>query len=205
VGLNYRDHADEGNVELPTEPLLFGKFSNCASGAGDPIVLPPASTHVDAEAELALVISRTARSVPADDALDVLLGYTCANDVSARNLQFGDGQWFRGKNFDGFCPLGPEIVPVSELGDASSVRVRQRLNGELLQDGTTRDLIFDVRTLIAFVSKVLTLERGDVICTGTPSGVGFYREPKVALAPGDQVEIEIEGVGVLANPVADDG
>jgi 2-keto-4-pentenoate hydratase/2-oxohepta-3-ene-1,7-dioic acid hydratase in catechol pathway len=201
VGLNYRDHAEEGGDALPTSPLLFAKFSNTVCGPDEPIVLPAESDHVDAEAELAVVIGERCHGVEAAAALEVIAGYTCANDVSARDLQFADGQWLRGKGFDTFCPLGPAIIPVSELGDASGLRVRQTLNGEVLQDSSTDQLIFGVRELVEFVSRVISLEPGDVICTGTPAGVGYFREPRVALAPGDNVAVEVEGVGMLSNPV----
>jgi 2-keto-4-pentenoate hydratase/2-oxohepta-3-ene-1,7-dioic acid hydratase in catechol pathway len=200
VGLNYVDHAGEQAASPPDTPLLFGKFANTLIGGGEAIALPPGIGHVDAEAELAVVIARAATCVSATDALDVVEGYTCANDVSARDLQFADGQFFRGKGFDGFCPLGPRIVPREEL-NVGDLRVRQRVNGKVLQDARTSQLIFDVPALIAFISSVLTLERGDLILTGTPAGVGFFRTPNVALAPGDVVEVEIEGIGVLRNPV----
>lgn len=202
VGQNYRAHATEmGGVELP-EPILFGKFAACAIGPGEPIVLPPESSHVDAEAELAVVIGKPARRVSRERALEFVAGYVCANDVSARDLQYGDGQWFRGKNFATFCPVGPdEPVPVSELGDGSGLRVVQRLNGEVLQDGSTGDLIFDVPYLVAFASKLFTLEPGDLVLTGTPSGVGWARDPRVTLRAGDVVEVEVERIGVLTNPV----
>jgi 2-keto-4-pentenoate hydratase/2-oxohepta-3-ene-1,7-dioic acid hydratase in catechol pathway len=202
VGQNYRAHTAEMGGDEAAEPTLFGKFAVTLTAPGDPIVLPRESTHVDAEAELAVVIGKTARRVSRESALDVVAGYLCANDVSARNVQYGDGQWFRGKNFQTFCPVGPgEPVPVSELGDGSGLRVVQRLNGETLQDGNTDDLIFDVRFLVAFASNVFTLEPGDLLLTGTPSGVGWARDPKVALKPGDVVEVEVEGIGVLSNPV----
>jgi 2-keto-4-pentenoate hydratase/2-oxohepta-3-ene-1,7-dioic acid hydratase in catechol pathway len=201
VGLNYRDHAEEQGVELPTEPLLFGKFANALCDPGAPIVLPREGGHVDAEAELAIVIGRRARLASPDDALEVVAGYTCANDVSARDLQFRDGQWLRAKSFDTFCPLLPELRPVEELGDAGDLRIVQRLNGEALQDSRTSLLIFGVRELVAHASTVFTLEPGDVILTGTPTGVGVFRNPKVSLRPGDEVEIEIEAVGTLRNPV----
>lgn len=200
VGLNYRAHAGESGGEPPKAPLLFGKFANTLVGDGDPILLPPGIGHVDAEAELAVVIGERAARVPVGRALDVVAGYTCGNDVSARDAQFGDGQWFRGKGFDTFCPLGPRLVDSSEL-DPGDLRVQQRLNGTVLQDARTSDLIFDVPTLVSYVSHQLTLEPGDVILTGTPEGVGVFREPKVALQDGDVVEIELEGVGVLRNDV----
>ena len=202
VGQNYRAHTAEMGGDEAAEPILFGKFPVTLVAPGEPIVLPRESTHVDAEAELAVVIGKTARRVSRERALDVVAGYLCANDVSARDVQYGDGQWFRGKNFQTFCPVGPgEPVPVSELGDGSGLRVAQRLNGETLQDGNTDDLIFDVSFLVAFASNVFTLEPGDLLLTGTPSGVGWARDPKVSLRPGDVVEIEVEGIGVLSNPV----
>jgi 2-keto-4-pentenoate hydratase/2-oxohepta-3-ene-1,7-dioic acid hydratase in catechol pathway len=201
VGLNYAPHTSESGFEPPTAPLLFAKFANAVIGSHEAIVLPTGSTHVDAEAELAVVIGRRARNVDPADALEHAFGYTVANDVSARDFQFADGQWLRGKACDTFCPLLSEIVPVSALGDGSSLRVVQRLNGETLQDANTDDLIFDVPTLISYVSHALTLEPGDVILTGTPEGVGYFRTPRVALQPGDTVEIEIERIGLLTNPV----
>jgi 2-keto-4-pentenoate hydratase/2-oxohepta-3-ene-1,7-dioic acid hydratase in catechol pathway len=198
VGLNYRDHASEGGQDLPAAPLLFAKLPNTLCGDGEAIVLPDGVGHVDAEAELAVVIGRTARKVARDDAFDFVAGYTCANDVSAREVQFADGQWFRGKGYDTFCPLGPAIV---EVPDPSDLRIVQRLNGEALQDSRTSQLIFDIPALIAYISAVLTLEPGDLVLTGTPAGVGVFRDPKVGLRPGDVVEIEIEGVGTLRNEV----
>ena len=200
IGLNYRDHAEEQGVELPKAPLLFAKFASALCGDGDPIVLPAGIGHVDGEAELAVVIGQVAREVDATDALGVVAGYTCANDVSARDAQFGDGQWFRGKSYDSFCPVGPRIVPADEL-DPSDVRIVQRVNGEALQDSRTSQLVFGVPELIAYVSSVLTLEPGDLILTGTPAGVGVFRDPKVSLAAGDVVEVEVEGIGVLRNEV----
>jgi 2-keto-4-pentenoate hydratase/2-oxohepta-3-ene-1,7-dioic acid hydratase in catechol pathway len=201
IGLNYHDHAAEQGVELPSEPLLFGKFPNAVCGNGDAIILPPQVGHVDAEAELAIVIGSRARRVAAADALSVVAGYTCANDVSARDLQFKDGQWLRGKGFDTFCPVLPTIVSTEALGDADDLRIVQRLNGELLQDSSTSELIFGVRALVAHASTVFTLEPGDLILTGTPSGVGVFRTPPITLRAGDEVEIEIEGIGTLRNPV----
>ena len=190
VGLNYKAHAGESGGELPKAPLLFAKFSNTLVGDGDPIVLPPAVGHVDAEAELAIVMGERGS----------IFGYTCANDVSARDAQFGDGQWFRGKGIDTFCPVGPRIVPRDEL-DPADLQIQQRLNGEVLQDSRTRYLIFGIPTLVSYISQSITLEPGDLILTGTPEGVGVFREPKIALKPGDVVEIEIEGIGVLRNEV----
>lgn len=202
VGQNYRDHAAEmGGTELP-EPILFGKFAATLVRDGEPVVLPPESTHVDAEAELAVVIGKAARRVSREQALSFVAGYVCANDVSARDLQYGDGQWFRGKNFETFCPVGPdEPVPVSELGDGSGLRVVQKLNGAVMQDGNTSDLIFDVPYLVAFASTLFTLEPGDLILTGTPAGVGWARDPRVGLKDGDVVEVAVEGIGTLTSPV----
>ena len=200
VGLNYRDHAGESSMELPKAPLLFGKFANALCGNGDAIVLPNGVGHVDAEAELALVIGERASRVPAEKAFYVIAGYTCANDVSARDAQFGDGQWFRGKSMDTFCPVGPEIVDAAGF-DPTDIRVVQRLNGEVLQDSRTSYLIFDIPTLVAYITNSITLERGDLILTGTPEGVGVFREPKITMAPGDVVEVEVEGIGVLRNDV----
>jgi 2-keto-4-pentenoate hydratase/2-oxohepta-3-ene-1,7-dioic acid hydratase in catechol pathway len=200
VGLNYSDHTSESQMELPKAPLLFGKFANSLCGDGDAIVLPDGVGHVDGEAELTVVIGRTASRVSKDDALEFVEGWTCANDVSARDYQFGDGQWFRGKSLDTFCPVGPRVVPRDEL-DPSDLRIVQRLNGETLQDSRTSNLIFDIPTLVSYASEAMTLERGDLILTGTPEGVGFFRDPKVALAAGDVMEVEIEGIGVLRNEV----
>jgi 2-keto-4-pentenoate hydratase/2-oxohepta-3-ene-1,7-dioic acid hydratase in catechol pathway len=184
-----------------SHPTLFGKFAETIIRDGEPIILPRDAAHVDAEAELAVVIGKTVRRVSRERALDAVRGYVCANDVSARDWQYGDGQWFRGKNAETFCPVGPdEPVPVSELGDGSGLRVMQLLNGDVLQDGNTSDLIFDVRYLVAFASNGLTLEPGDLILTGTPAGVGYAREPKITLKPGDVVEVRVEGVGSLTNP-----
>jgi 2-keto-4-pentenoate hydratase/2-oxohepta-3-ene-1,7-dioic acid hydratase in catechol pathway len=201
VGRNYAEHAAELGDEPPAAPLLFGKFENALVRPGDPIVLPPEATHVDAEAELCVEIGRGGRRIPESSALDHVRGYRCANDVSARNIQYSESQWLRAKGFDTFCPLSSELVPVSQLGDGSGLRVMQRLNGEVLQDGNTSDLIFSVPYLVSYVSNAVTLEAGDVILTGTPAGVGWGRDPKVSLKPGDMVEVEVEGIGTLSNPV----
>jgi 2-keto-4-pentenoate hydratase/2-oxohepta-3-ene-1,7-dioic acid hydratase in catechol pathway len=205
TGVNYGSHVREQGREPPAEPLLFLKPWTALVGPGEAIVLPPEATHVDAEAELAVEMGRRGRRIEADDALDFVAGYRCANDVSARNLQFTDKQWTRAKGFDTFCPLGDRLVPVSELGDGSGLRVQQRLNGELLQDGNTAELVFGVRQLVAFASCAFTLEPGDLILTGTPPGLGYLREPPLPLRPGDVVEVEIDGIGVLRNPVVDEG
>jgi acylpyruvate hydrolase len=200
VGQNYRAHRDEMGGQELTVPTLFAKLPQTVIGDGDAILLPRESSHVDAEAELAVVIGKTVRRVSLEHALDAVRGYVCANDVSARDLQYETTQYFRGKNFETFCPVGPDDpVPVSELGDGSGLRVMQLLNGEVLQDGNTDDLIFDVPFLVAFCSTALTLEPGDLILTGTPSGVGYARDPKLSLQDGDVVEVRVEGISTLRN------
>ena len=191
LGLNYRDHARELGLPLPEEPLIFLKPPSAVIGPGEEIILPPESKRVDYEAELAIVIKRRARRVSPEEAFDYILGYTCFNDVTARDLQQKDGQWTRAKSFDTFAPFGPWI----ETGlDPSDLRVRSYLNGSLRQDSSTAELIFPVPEIVSFVSRVMTLEPGDLIATGTPPGIG-------PLAPGDAIEIEIEGVGRLKNYV----
>jgi 2-keto-4-pentenoate hydratase/2-oxohepta-3-ene-1,7-dioic acid hydratase in catechol pathway len=201
IGRNYAEHAAELGDEPPAEPLIFGKFENTLIGPGEAIVLPPEATHVDSEAELAVEIGRAGHRIPAGEALEHVRGYRVANDVSARNIQYAESQWTRAKGFDTFCPLSTELVPVSELGDGSGLRVLQRLNGDVLQDGNTNDLIFDVPFLIAFVSRVFTLDPGDLILTGTPPGIGWARDPKLSMKAGDVVEVEVEGIGVVSSPV----
>jgi len=201
VGRNYAEHAAELGDEPPTAPLLFGKFENTLIGPGDAIVLPREATHVDAEAEVAVEIGVAGRRIAEADALDHVRGYRVANDLSARNLQYTDKQWTRAKGFDTFCAVGSRLVPVSELGDGSGLRVVQRLNGEVLQDGNTDDLIFSVPFLVAYISATFTLEPGDLILTGTPPGVGWARDPKVTLKDGDVVECEVEGIETISNPV----
>ena len=187
-------------MALPERPLLFSKWPNTLIGPGDPIVLPAISNEVDYEAELGVVIGRRASRVAQDDALSYVRGYVCANDVSARDVQFGDGQWARGKSLDTFCPVGP-LVPASEVPDPQALRIRAILNGRTLQDSNTRQMIFSVAEVIAFISQAITLEPGDLILTGTPAGVGFARKPPIYLRPGDEITIEIDGVGALTNPV----
>ena len=201
VGLNYRDHAAEQGTELPAAPLLFAKWPSSLIGPGEPIVLPPESSQVDYEAELGVVIGTRARHVSEADALDHVRGYLCLNDVSARDLQFADGQWTRGKSPDTFCPVGPRLVPREEVPDPQALGIRAVVNGETLQDSSTAQMIFSVAEIIAYVTRTTTLEPGDLIATGTPAGVGVFRDPKVLLADGDEVTIEIEGLGALTNPV----
>ena len=202
VGLNYRLHAEEGGQPIPERPVLFAKWPNCLIGPGEPIVLPPQSTLVDYEAELAAVIGTTARDVSVDDALDHVAGYLIMNDVSARDLQASDGQWTRSKSFDTFGPIGPKLVPASEIPDPQQLDIKAWLNDELVQDSNTSDMIFSVADVIAFVSAGITLNPGDVITTGTPSGVGLHRDPPRLLQSGDRIRIAIEGLGELENPVA---
>ncbi len=200
VGLNYRDHAEEQGVELPTAPLLFAKWPNALIGPGDPIVIPPAVTKCDYEAELGVVLGTRVSRVSKENALEAVRGYVCANDVSARDLQFGDGQWTRGKSVDTFCPVGP-LVPAADIPDPHDLRIRAIVSGEALQDSTTANLIFGVDDIISYASQTLTFEPGDLILTGTPAGVGVFRDPQRLLRPGDEVTIEIERVGSLTNPV----
>jgi 2-keto-4-pentenoate hydratase/2-oxohepta-3-ene-1,7-dioic acid hydratase in catechol pathway len=201
VGLNYLDHAQEGGMELPKAPLLFAKWPNTLIGDGEAIVLPPEATEVDYEAELGVVIGTVAKRVSETDALDHVEGYICLNDVSARDMQFGDGQWTRGKSLDTFCPVGPRLVPREEIDDPQQLGIRCIVNGEALQDSSTAQMIFSVAEIIAYVSQVITLEPGDLIATGTPAGVGVFRDPKILLKDGDEVSVEIEGLGTLTNPV----
>jgi 2,4-didehydro-3-deoxy-L-rhamnonate hydrolase len=201
VGLNYLDHAQEGGMDLPKAPLLFAKWPNTLIGDGETIVLPPESKEVDYEAELGVVIGTTAKRVSEADALDHVEGYICLNDVSARDMQFGDGQWTRGKSLDTFCPVGPRLVPREEIADPQQLGIRCILNGESMQDSSTSQMIFSVAEIIAYVSQVITLEPGDLIATGTPAGVGVFKDPKVLLKDGDEVSIEIDGLGTLTNPV----
>jgi 2-keto-4-pentenoate hydratase/2-oxohepta-3-ene-1,7-dioic acid hydratase in catechol pathway len=191
VGLNYRAHSAEQDVEPPERPLLFAKWPNTLITEGEPIVLPRISDQVDFEAELGVAIGEGGR----------IWGYTCLNDVSARDLQFSDRQWTRGKSLDTFCPVGPALVPAADVPDPQALRIRALLNGETMQDATTADMIFGVDELVAFVSEAITLSPGDLIATGTPEGVGVFRDPPVFLAPGDEIVVEIDGVGRLANRV----
>jgi 2-keto-4-pentenoate hydratase/2-oxohepta-3-ene-1,7-dioic acid hydratase in catechol pathway len=201
VGINYGDHCREAGMAPPQSPVLFCKFPTSVIGPGAAIEWDPALTaQVDYEAELAVVIGRRARRVPAEQALQVVFGYTCGNDVTARDLQRGDGQWVRGKSLDTFCPLGPALVTRDEVPDPGALAIACRLNGQTMQDSNTREMIFDVPALIEFMSRAFTLLPGDVILTGTPHGVGVYRQPPALLGDADLVEVEVEGLGVLANP-----
>ena len=201
VGLNYRDHAEEQGTPLPERPLLFAKWPNTLITDGEPIVIPAISQKVDYEAELGVVIDRRASGVGVGEALEYVRGYVVANDVSARDLQFSDGQWVRGKSLDTFLPVG-DLVPAADVPDPQVLAIRAVLNGEVMQDSNTSNMIFGVREIVAFVSQAITLEPGDLIITGTPAGVGAFRDPPVWLQPGDEITIEVEGVGSITNPVA---
>jgi 2,4-didehydro-3-deoxy-L-rhamnonate hydrolase len=201
VGLNYRDHAEEQGTELPEAPLLFAKWPNALIGPGEAIVIPPETTQADYEAELGVVIGSRVRNVSGENALEAVRGYVCLNDVSARDLQFSDGQWTRGKSVDSFCPIGPRLVPAADVSDPQALGIRCVLNGKVMQDSTTANMIFSVAEVIAYASRTMTLEPGDLIATGTPAGVGAFRDPPVFLQDGDEVSIEIERLGALMNPV----
>lgn len=201
LGLNYADHAAEGGSEPPKAPLLFGKFANTIVGTGHPIVLPKATQKLDYEAELAFVIGRPAKLVALEQAMDYVAGYMNLHDVSARDLQSETGQFFRGKSGDTFAPCGPYLVTKDEVSDPHVLDIRSYVNGEVRQSSNTRQLIFNVPFLVHHISKTITLEPGDVISTGTPSGVGTHRHPPVYLKAGDVVRIEVQGLGVLENTV----
>lgn len=201
MGLNYRDHADEAGMEIPTTPVVFAKYPNSLIGPADPIVLPAHHTRVDYEAELAVVIGRRCRHVPEARATDVIAGAMAFNDVSERDLQMRTSQWMLGKALDTFAPCGPWLVSLDELGPIDSIRLLARLNGATVQDSTTASMIFGIAEVIAFLTEFMTLEPGDIIATGTPAGVGFVRDPPLVLSAGDVIEIEVEGIGSLSNPV----
>ncbi len=200
IGRNYREHADEEGVDVPTAPLIFAKFPSSIVSHGADIRWDPRVTgQVDYEAELAVVIGRTARDVSVDHALEYVLGYTCLNDVSARDVQFGDGQWTRGKSLDTFCPIGPAVTTADEVRDPQNLEIRCLLNGVVMQLANTREMFFSVAELIAYCSASFTLEPGDIIATGTPGGVGVFRDPPVFLGHDDEIVVEIERVGRLRN------
>ena len=201
IGLNYRDHAEESRMPIPEVPTVFAKFPTAANGHRRPIVLPKASTKPDYEAELAVVVGRGGRYIPEAAWREHVFGYTIFNDVSARDFQMATSQWIMGKTFDTFAPFGPAIVTADEIEDPHNLDISLTLNGEVMQHSNTRNLIFQVPRLIAFLSSVFTLEPGDIIATGTPGGVGFARKPPRYLKAGDQVTVRIEGLGELSNPV----
>jgi 2-keto-4-pentenoate hydratase/2-oxohepta-3-ene-1,7-dioic acid hydratase in catechol pathway len=201
VGLNYRDHAAESGLAIPETPTIFAKFPTSVIGPGEPIVLPRYSTRPDYEAELAVVIGKRGRYIAEADWLDHVFGYTILHDVSARDYQMATSQWMIGKTFDTFAPMGPAVVTTSEIPDPHNLRISLTLNGQVMQDSNTSNLIFKIPQLIVYLSSVFTLEPGDIIATGTPAGVGFARKPPVYLKPGDEVRIQVEGIGELVNPV----
>lgn len=199
VGLNYRRHAEEARMAIPTEPVLFSKYNNTIAAHQTSVALPSVGVEYDYEAELAFVIGKRAKNVPLDDALDYVLGYCNVNDVSARDLQLRTGQWLIGKNLDDFLPIGPYLLTADELSDPQNLSIRAWRNGDLVQDSNTSDMIFTVAEIIAHISTLMTLEAGDLITTGTPEGVIFGKEHKDWLTEGDEVTIEVEGLGKLSN------
>lgn len=201
VGLNYRRHAAESGSQVPEVPVLFSKFNNALAGHGEPILLPSHVQQYDYEVELAVVLGRTTRYASHKEALDAVLGYCTANDVSARDLQMRTSQWLLGKTLDGFCPIGPYLVTRDEVADPQRLRIRSWLNGELRQDSNTADMIFSVAEIISYISQYLTLKSGDVILTGTPEGVILGKAEKVWMKPGDTVSVEVENLGRLTNPL----
>ncbi|MFW9812234.1 MAG: fumarylacetoacetate hydrolase family protein [Candidatus Thorarchaeota archaeon] len=201
LGKNYLDHVEETGSEVPAFPVVFTKFSSSVIGPNDPIVIPKVSSMIDWEVELGVVIGKSCKDVSEEQSLDYVAGYTIIHDVSARDIQLGDGQWVRGKSLDTFCPMGPCIVTCDELGNASGLSMYTKVNGETKQNSSTSNLIYKVEQIVSFLSKSFTLEPGDVIASGTPSGVGFVRDPPEFLKPDDSVEMYIEKIGYLRNPV----
>jgi 2-keto-4-pentenoate hydratase/2-oxohepta-3-ene-1,7-dioic acid hydratase in catechol pathway len=204
VGLNYHDHCREQEVEPPPYPPLFAKFANAIASPGDPITRPRVTEKLDLECELAVVIGRRASHIGRHEALDHVFGYTILNDITMRDLQREDHRWLRAKGSDGFAPIGPVVVSADELTDTTALRLRSSVNGETWQDSSTAEMIFDVPTIIAFASRTITLEPGDLIATGTPAGVGHFQRPPRYLHQGDQLRCEVEGIGALENSVVDE-
>ena len=201
LGLNYLDHKEESGFEKPQKPLLFCKTPNALAGPFDPILLPRSCDQIDWEVELAVVIGQVGKRIPARDALNYVAGFSVLNDVSGRQVQFSDSQWFRGKSFDTFAPMGPALVTVDEIENFQNLKLTTRVNGKLMQNGNSADMIFDIPTIIAFISQDITLWPGDIISTGTPSGVGIFRDPPVLLKSGDVVECQVEKIGTIRNTV----
>lgn len=201
VGLNYLDHAMETKMEIPKSPVIFAKFTSSINGSDAPVVLPKDDPQGDYEAELAVVIGRTAKTVSESEAMNYVAGYMPLNDVSARRWQFADKQWVRGKSCDTFCPTGPWLTTRDSITDPHALSIRMRVNGEVVQNSNTSNLIFRIPKLIEFISEAITLEPGDIIATGTPDGVGVFRKPPVFLKAGDIMEVDIEGLGILRNHV----
>jgi 2-keto-4-pentenoate hydratase/2-oxohepta-3-ene-1,7-dioic acid hydratase in catechol pathway len=204
IGLNYHDHCREQRIEPPAYPMLFAKFANAVSHPGQPVTRPRATEKLDLECELAVVIGRRASRIGRGEAMEAVFGYTILNDVTMRDLQREDRQWLRAKGSDGFAPIGPAVVTREELGEGRGLRMRSSVNGQTWQDSTTDEMVFDVPTLVAFVSRTITLEPGDMIATGTPAGVGHFQDPPRYLKGEDTMRCEIEGIGVLENPVVDE-
>jgi 2,4-diketo-3-deoxy-L-fuconate hydrolase len=201
LGKNYAEHAKEGGFENPDKPLIFCKTPNTLNGPFDPIILPKSSGKIDWEVELAIIIGKEGKRISKERALDYIAGFTVMNDVSGREAQFSDSQWFRGKSFDGFAPAGPVMVTADEIGDVNNLRITATVDGKIMQDGNTRDMIFDVFTIIEDISEDITLVPGDIISTGTPAGVGIFRDPPVVLRPGNVVECYVENIGTIINKV----
>ncbi|MCR2821716.1 fumarylacetoacetate hydrolase family protein [Lederbergia panacisoli] len=199
IGLNYHDHAMESNMAVPEIPVLFPKYPNCIIGHEEDVIIPKEVAQCDYEVELAFVVGKTAKHVSKEEAMDYVFGYTILNDVSARDIQLSEAQWTRGKTIDTFAPTGPCIVTADEIGDPHNLDISLKLNGEVMQHSNTRELIFNIPTLLSFLSKTITLKPGDIISTGTPHGVGMGRNPQVWLKEGDVTEAAIEGIGVLRN------
>jgi 2,4-didehydro-3-deoxy-L-rhamnonate hydrolase len=199
LGKNYAEHAKEGGFDAPEKPLLFCKATTALTGPFDPILMPRSCTQVDWEVELAVVIGREGKRICEAEAFDYVAGYTVMNDVSGRDAQFGDGQWFRGKSFDTFAPLGPGLVTPDEIENVAELELEARVDGQVMQKGNTRDLIFDIPFLIEYISRDITLLPGDIISTGTPSGVGIFRDPPVLLSRGSRVACEVKGIGLIRN------
>jgi len=200
LGLNYRSHAEEAGLSVPKVPILFAKYRNALTGPTSPIILPGISEEIDYEGELAVVVGKQCKNVAVEEALDYVAGYMAFNDVSARDLQMRTGQWLSGKTLDTFAPCGPALV-INEISDPQDLDISTRVNGQTLQQSNTRNMIFSVAETLAYISQLMTLEPGDIIATGTPEGVGFKRNPPIFLRHGDVVEVEIEGIGALRNPV----
>jgi 2,4-didehydro-3-deoxy-L-rhamnonate hydrolase len=201
LGKNYAEHAKEGGFENPDRPLIFCKTLNTLNGPFDPIILPKSSGKIDWEVELAIIIGKEGKRISKAQAMDYIAGFTVMNDVSGREAQFSDSQWFRGKSFDGFAPAGPVMVTPDEIGDVNNLRITATVDGKIMQDGNTRDMIFDVFTIIEDISEDITLVPGDIISTGTPAGVGIFRDPPVVLKPGNVVECYVENIGTIVNKV----
>ena len=201
LGLNYLEHKEESGFEKPEKPLLFCKTQNTLAGPFDPIILPQSCSQIDWEVELAVIIGRQGKRIAPEDAMNYVAGFSVMNDVSGREAQFADSQWFRGKSFDTFAPLGPALVTVDEVEDFQNLKLTASVNGQIMQDGNTADMIFDIPAIISFISEDITLVPGDIISTGTPSGVGIFRDPPVLLKAGDMVECRVEKIGTIRNTV----